>query len=133
METQKLDETTLGNMLTAMADAFTEERHKEKPYKEMFKSGSTHTGLLRELESKMTGHVLDACDIYQKRHGIKINTNQYHVLLALPLLVKIAERDAKKNEGLACCVDKAYFMLSEQLKALADTNDQDHPRGTAQR
>ena len=120
MEPQKLDEDTLGDMLSAMASAFTEERRKKEPYKEMFKAGSTYTGLLRELESKMTSHVLDACDIYQERHGIKININQYHVLLALPLLVKIAEKDAKNNEGLACCVDKAYFMLSEQLKALAD-------------
>ena len=121
MEKQKLNENTLGNMLKALADAFTKERQEEEPYKELFKAGSTHTGLLRELESKMTDHVLDACDIYKERHGMKINKNQYHILLALPLLAKIAEQDAKKNEGMACCVDKAYFMLSEQLKSLADT------------
>ena len=115
-----VNKDTLSNMLTAMAGAFTEERQKTEPYKEMFKAGSTHTGLLRELESRMTDHVLDACDIYKERHGVEINKNQYHVLLALPLLAKIAELDAKKNEGMACCVDKAYFMLSEQLKALAE-------------
>lgn len=98
MKKEKLNGNTLGNMITAMADAFTKERQKEEPYKELFKAGSTHTGLLRELESKMTGHVLDACDIYKERHGMKINKNQYHVLLALPLLVKLAELDAKKNE-----------------------------------
>jgi hypothetical protein len=117
---EKLNEGTLKNMLCSLANAFTEERQKTKPYKEMFKAGSTHTGLLRELEAKMTDHVLDACDIYKERHGLKINKNQFHVLLALPLLAKIAEMDAKKNEGMACCVDKAYFMLSEQLKSLAD-------------
>ena len=121
MEAQEIDKNALGNMLTAMVDSFKKERQQEEPYKELFKAGSTHTGLLRELESKMTGHVLDVCDIYEERHGIKINKNQYNVLLALPLLAKIAEQDAKRNEGLACCVDKAYYMLSEQLKALADT------------
>ena len=120
MKDGKLNEDTLKNMMSAMANAFTEERQKTKPYKEMFEAGSTHTGLLRELESKMTDHVLDACDIYKERHGAKVNKNQFHVLLALPLLIKIAEMDAKKNEGMACCVDKAYFMLSEQLKSLAD-------------
>ena len=118
-DSPNLNENTLGNMIAAMADVFTKERQKEKPYKELFEAGSTHTGLLRELESKMTRHVLDACDIYKERHGMKINRNQYHVLLALPLMVKLAKQDAKKNEGLACCVDKAYFILSEQLKALA--------------
>jgi len=50
------------------------------PYKELFKAGSTHTGLLRELERKMKRHVLDACNIYKERHGVEINKNQYHVL-----------------------------------------------------
>lgn len=117
-DSQKQSKGTLGDMIEAMADAFTKERQKKEPYKELFKAGSTHTGLLRELESKMTDHVLDACDVYKERYGANINKNQFHVLLALPLLVKIAEQDAKKNEGMACCVDKAYFMISEQFKAL---------------
>ena len=120
MESQ-VNENTLGDMINAMANAFTEERQKSEPYKEMFKAGSTHTSLLRDLEHKMTGHVLDACDVFKTRHGITVNKDQYHVLMALPLLVRIAEIDAKQNEGIACCVDKAYFMLSEQIKALSDT------------
>lgn len=118
-----IDENTLGNMLTAMADAFTAERQQEQPYKELFKKGSTHTGLLRELESQMMGPVLDACDIYKERHGININKNQFHVLLALPLLVKLAEKQVEAKEGAACCVDKAYFILSEQLINLSNSND----------
>lgn len=120
MGEEKLNPDVLKNMMSSLADAFTKERQQTEPYKEMFRAGSTHTELLRELESRMTGHVLDACDIYKERHGMKINKAQFHVLLALPLLAKIAEMDAKKNEGMVCCVDKAYFMLSEQLKALAD-------------
>ena len=114
----KIDENTLGNMLTSLADAFTAERQKEEPYKEMFKKGSSLTGLLRHLESEVMGHVLDACDVLEAKHGIEVNHEQYHVLLALPLLVKVAEKDAKAHEGWPCSVDKAYFMLSEQLKAL---------------
>lgn len=114
----ELNENTLGEMLGALANAFTAERQKSEPYKEMFEAGSSLTGLLRNLEHKMTAHVLDACDVYEKRHGVKINNEQFHVLLALPLLVKIAEKDARRNEGIACCVDKAYFILSEQLLAI---------------
>jgi len=118
----KIDENVFGNMIESLADAFKKERHEDQPYKELFKAGSTHTGLLRELETKMARHVVDACDVYEERLGIKINKNQYNLLLALPLLAKIAENDAKKNEGLACCVDKAYYILSEQIKSLSDDN-----------
>ena len=114
----ELNEDCLSDMLTALSESFTKERQKEEPYKELFKAGSTHTGLLRDLTDKMTDHVLDACQVYKERHGIEINTSQYHVLLALPFLAQIAEKDAHNNEGWACSVDKAYFILSEQLIAL---------------
>lgn len=117
-----INEDVFGEMLTSLADSFADERKKKEPYKELFKAGSTHTGLLRELETKMTAHVLDACHVYEERHGIKINKNQYNVLLALPLLAKIAENDAAKHEGFIYCVDKAYFMLSEQIIALGDSD-----------
>lgn len=119
----EVNEDTFSKMLNAMAKSMSEERQKSEPYKELFKAGSTHTGLLRDLECKMTSHVLDACEVYKQRHGIEINKNQYHVLLALPLLAKIAEKDAQKHEGSACCVDKAYFMLSEQINLLGDKSD----------
>jgi hypothetical protein len=115
-----ISENTLSDMMTALADSFMAERKKEEPYKEMFKAGSTHTGLLRKLESDMMGHIIDASEVFSERHGIKLNRGQRNVLLALPFLVKVAEIDAKKNEGLACCVDKAYFMISEQLIALGE-------------
>lgn len=118
----QLDGKTLSHMLSAMAKAFTDERKKSEPYKEMFKAGSTHTGLLRDLESKMTGHILDACEVYKERHGVAINRDQYHILMALPLMVKLAEKDAEQNEGTACCVDKAYFLLSEQINKLGDNS-----------
>jgi hypothetical protein len=114
----KLDDNTFSDMLTALSESFTKERQKDEPYKELFKAGSTHTGLLMDLTDKMTIHVLDACQVYKERHGIEINTSQYHFLLALPLLAEVAEKDAHKNEGMSCCVDKAYFILSEQLIAL---------------
>jgi len=118
MSKQKLDEAVFSKMLTALSNSFTEERKKSEPYKEMFKAGSSLTGLLRDLEHKMTMHILDAGIVYEERHGKKFNRDQRNILMALPLLAKIAEQDANRNEGLGCCVDKAYFLLSEQLIAL---------------
>jgi len=107
-------------MLTALADSFTKERKKTEPYKEMFKAGSSLTGLLRDLEHKMTRHILDACTVYEERHGKKFNRNQYNILKALPLLITIAEQNACRNEGICCSVDKAYFLISEQLISLEE-------------
>jgi hypothetical protein len=119
-ETQ-INEGAMKNMLSSLAKAFQIERHKTEPYKELFKAGSTYTGLLRELETQMMGNVLDACDVFKERHGVTIDANQFLVLLCLPFLVKVATAEAVKKEGAACSVDKAYFQISEQLKDLGAT------------
>ena len=116
-----MDENILGKMLQSMADTLSEERKKKEPYKEMFKAGSSYTSLLRSLELQMTGPVLDACDVIKERFGVSVSKDQYHILLALPLLVKIATQQAER-EGAACSVDKAYFLISEQLVGLGKTN-----------
>ena len=117
MPTENFDENTLAAMMGSLAAAFTKERKQTGPYKEMFKAGSSLTGLLRHLESEMTSHVLDACDAHKERNGVGFSTDQFNVLMALSLLVKMATKDAER-EGSACSVDKAYFILSEQLLAL---------------
>ena len=119
MSSKELSEDVFGTMLATMVDAFTEERKKTEPYKEMFKAGSSFTGLLRHLDSEMSSHILDACDAHKERTGASFTSDQYNVLLALPLLVMLATKDAER-EGAACCVDKAFFMLSEQLLGLAE-------------
>ena len=112
-------ELNLTQMMEKLAASFTEERKKKEPYREMFKSGSSYTSLFRHLESEMGAHVLDACTVIKERYGMSVNRNQYNFLLALPLLVKFATDDAIATEGLCCCVDKAFFMLSEEFKKLA--------------
>lgn len=108
----------LGGLLEALASSFKEERQKEEPYKEMFRAGSTFTDIFREMDHQMTTHVLDGCDVISERLGMRVNKAQYRTLLALPLLVQVAEEDAKRHEGSACCIDKAFYILSEQFKAL---------------
>lgn len=113
-------EVVLGKIIKSLAETFTQERKKSDSYKEMFKAGSDYESIFRELEESMLNHVHDACAVIEEKFSIKINNDQYHILMALPLLAKIAEQDARKNEGMACCVDKAYFILSEQFKKLGE-------------
>jgi hypothetical protein len=121
-----MKENAMREMLQSIADTFAAERKKEEPYKELFKAGSSLTGLLRELETQMMGPVLDACEVMKERLGTTVNTEQFYVLLALPLLIKIATKNAEQHEGSACCVDKAYFIMSEQLLALGTKEQSDH-------
>lgn len=103
------------NMINSLSESFAVERKKKEPYKELFKSGSTYSGLLMNLEHQMLTHVLDACEIIEQRHGVKVNDEQYKMLLSLPLLAQLAEIDAKR-EGVSCSIDRAFFMLSENFK-----------------
>ena len=123
-EAEAMDGDLLENMFIALANAFTEERQKTDAYKELFGAGSSLTGVLRELEHQMTTNVLDACAVIKTRHGVEVNEVQYAVLQALPLLVKIATDDVERTEGPACCVDKAFYMLSEELLRLGTTPDE---------
>ena len=123
MSEPESNDEVLGEMLEAMASAFRAERQEAEPYKELFKAGSTYTGLLRDLEHKMMVHVLDAMEVLRSRHGVKPSHKQFAMLMALPLLVHIAEKDASKHEGWACSVDKAYYIISEQLIAAKHSGD----------
>ncbi len=115
-----MKENILGDMMTALADAFEKERQQTEPYKELFKAGSPHIGFLKHLEMQMTEHVFDARDVYQERYRIEINDDQYNFLLALPFLARISEQNLEKREGMICCTDKTYYILSEQFKKLGD-------------
>lgn len=110
----------LEQVMTSLHDALVAERRKKEPYKDLFKTGTTFGGLLYSLEERMSKLVLDACDIIEVKHNIRVNDEQYDALLALPYLMKEAERDIEKNESHVCCVDKAHRMVAEWFESLGE-------------
>jgi len=117
---KKTEEYELGKLLTALSNRFKDEREKSESYKEMFKAGSSCTGLLRKLECEMSSNLLDASAVLKERHGIAINNRQHGFLSTLPFLLTVAKQDVTRNEGVSCSIDKAFFILSEQFLALGD-------------
>lgn len=115
---KKISQEALSNLLTTLAESFQKERQKSEPYKEMFKAGSTYTGLLRQLELPGESAALDACDVVERRFKKKGNNNLYEFLLAVPYLAYKLRKQIEKEEGSACCVDKAFFILSEHMKTI---------------
>ena len=112
----------LATVLRGLADAFQAEREQTEPFKEMFKAGSTFTGLLRHLEMVGTGAALDACSVLEQKHGTFCSRPVLDFLLALPYLANRLERQIEAEAGSCCCTDKTFFLLSEELKRLIEAN-----------
>ena len=113
-----VSQDALTKLLTTLADSFTNERKKSEPYKEMFKAGSTYTGLLRHVEMECMGVALDACTVTKERLGKEERRGLLEFMLAVPYLSFKLEKHIKEKEGSACCVDKAFFLLSEHMKGI---------------
>lgn len=113
-------EKTLKATVEVLVDSFAKNRRKTEPYKDLFKAGNTFTGLLNNLNLKMVEHVLDASDVLEKTHNVIISKEIYNFLLALPYLASELEKNVKDSEGYVCCIDKTFFILSEELKKLVE-------------
>lgn len=119
----RLDEivnpAVLSEVLNGMVSAFNAEREKTEPFKELFKAGSSFTGLLRKTENEGTRIVLDACLVLEQK-GIKITTEIYDFLLALPFISHKLEKQIAATDGHCCCVDKTFLLLAEKLKEMTN-------------
>ena len=115
----EVTKNALEAVLTGMVAAFDAERGKTESFKEMFKAGSTYTGLLRNLKSVDMGGVLDACKVLEGKN-VKITQDLFEFLIALPYLAYKLEREIRARDGSCCCVDKTFFLLSEELKRLVE-------------
>lgn len=118
MTTKTPQEEALAAVLGGMLKASELEREKTEPYKEMFKAGSSYTGLLRELKSKGMRPTLDAAKVLQDM-GAEISDDLFEFLIALPYLAYKLQRHIDATEGMCCCADKTFFLLSAHLKQLA--------------
>lgn len=120
--TTELPQEAIAAVLNGMVAAFEGEREQSEPFKEMFKAGSTFTGLLRHLESVGMGAALDASTVLEQKHGVWVSRPVLEFLLALPYLSYKLEKHIERTEGVSCCVDKSFFLLSEELKRLIQAN-----------
>lgn len=109
---------TLKEVLGDLVARASTERQKKDSYKALFKAGSTYTGFFRAVKSDMMDCVLDACEVLNQKHGIHVSNDQFNFLLAIPYLAQMLEKEIKAKDGIACSVDKVYFILSERFKEL---------------
>ena len=108
----------LVNIMNALAGKWADEAKDRESYKELFKAfeGNDFRSLLRDLEFKMEGLVLEAMQVIEDKIGTPPNRTVFDVLLALPFLSNKLERSISEANGSACCVDKAFHTLAKVLE-----------------
>lgn len=108
----------LKNVLGALIGAADSERESDKKYQDLFKGSADLESLLRNTELAMTDAVLNATKVLKDKLGYeRVPDEAFMLLLALPFLANRLEHYIEKSQGPACCVDKAYYHLAENLKA----------------
>ena len=116
METFKDDisSQTLKDVLDSLFDTITKERRETKPYKDLFKKSDDTAEFLRDVNDKIMEVVLDATQVLLDKYGVCPN-EVYNILKCLPFVTNYMEKRIVKEEGMACCVDKVYYLLSQKI------------------
>lgn len=115
---EKLDvdvsEQTLKDVLDSLYDTITKERRETKPYKDLFKKSDNIAEFLRDVNLKMVRVVLDASQVLRDEYGM-CPSEVYNILKCLPFVTAYMEKKIVKEEGMCCCVDKVYYLLSQKV------------------
>lgn len=97
------------------------QREASDSYKDLF-SADEVDGLLRRMEEEMMTIILNGASVLEKKFGVSFTTKNGHrgneafgLLLSLPLLAHKLEEKIKAEQGITCCVDKTYYLLSRTL------------------
>ena len=106
---------TLKEVLDSLFDVITKERRESKPYKDLFKKSDDTAEFLRDVDHKMMRVVLDATQVLRDKYGMCPN-EVYNILKCLPFVTDYMEKRIVKEEGMCCCVDKVYYLLSQKVK-----------------
>jgi hypothetical protein len=114
----KVTEAGLKAVMEGLLDMADKERQADPKYQEMFKKGTSYGGLISEVEHQMQGPALDACDVLEKRFGIKCTNEVYTFVLAIPLLSHLLEKKITAEESSVCCVDKTHYIMSAILEKI---------------
>ena len=106
---------TLKDVLDILSETITKERRETKPYKDLFKKSDDTAEFLRDVNFKMMKVVLDATQVLRDKYGMCPN-EVYNILKCLPFVTDYMEKKIVKKEGMCCCVDKVYYLLSQKIK-----------------
>lgn len=111
-------QASLAEVMEAMVTAFEKEREQSDAFKTMFASGGSFAGLLRQVSHTCMSGVLDGMQVMRGRYGVDCTDQVMEFLLAVPYLAYKLRYEIEERDGMCCCVDKTFFLLSEELKRI---------------
>ena len=120
-------QTSLAEVMEAMVIAFEKEREQSDAFKTMFASGGSFAGLLRQVNQTCMSGVLDGMQVMRGRYGVDCTDKVMEFLLAVPYLAYKLRYKIEERDGMCCCVDKTFFLLSEELKRLTGADGKAAP------
>lgn len=115
-------QATLASVLTSMVEAFEKEREQSDAFKAMFQAGGSFSGLLRQVNHSCMSGILDGTQVLRGRYGAHCSKEVMEFMLAVPYLAYKLRHEIEERDGMCCCVDKVFYLLSEELKRLTGTS-----------
>lgn len=115
-------QSALAEVLNSMVEAFEKEREQDESFKKMFTAGKSFSGLLRQVNHTCMSGVLDGMQVLRGRHGVQCTHEVMEFMLAVPYLAYKLKREIEAREGMCCCVDKTFYLLSEELKRITGSS-----------
>lgn len=115
-------QSALADVMKSMVAAFEKEREKSDAFKDMFAAGGSFSGLLRQVNHTCMSGVLDATQVLRGRHGVQCTKEALEFMLAVPYLAYKLKHEIEERDGMCCCVDKAFYLLSEELKRITGSD-----------
>ena len=122
MAEQSEMQSVLAEVLDSMVSAFEKERAQTDAYKTMFSGGGSFTGLLRQVNHSCMSGVLDGTQVLRGRYDVECTQEVMEFMLAVPYLAYKLKREIEDRDGMCCCVDMVFFLLSEELKRLTGSS-----------
>lgn len=111
-------QAVLADVMKSMVAAFEKEREQADAFKTMFSAGGSFSGLLRQMNRTCMSGVLDGLQVLRGRYEVQCTQEVMEFMLAVPYLAHKLKREIEERDGMCCCVDKVFYLLSEELKRI---------------
>lgn len=121
----KITKECLASVLDALVVKLEEETRDSEQYGDLFSKvkGDDFSYLLRDVQMKMTKIALDALQVVRDKTGKPTTAEMMDLFYALPFIAKELERIIEKEQGSACCVDKAFHVLNRMVQSGGVSSD----------
>lgn len=115
----------LEDVMNTLADAFDRDTPNEIKYKDILSADkdSSLYDIFNAYDMASSEPYMIICKIIKQKYGItRMDNELFWFIREFPVYIDKLSDEIKKNEGLVCCVDKAWSRSMKQLNELIENN-----------